>query len=230
MKVIAVMPAYNSEKTLKRTYDEIPKDAVHEVILVNNASTDRTREIAESIPGLIVINHETNRGYGASQKTCYAEALRRGADVVVMIHSDLQYDPKYAPQMVAPIIAGASDMVFGSRFLQGDPRNAGMHWWRYAGNRFLSILMTWVYGVHLSEFHSGYRAYNRRLLETVPFQSFSNDFAFDSEMIASAVRRKFRISEIPIPTSYHDERSSLSFIGSVKFGLTTLYTLFPWVR
>lgn len=227
MKVIAVMPAFNSERTLKKTFDAIPKDAVHAVILVNNASTDKTREVAESIPGLIVINHERNRGYGASQKTGYRRALDLGADAVVMIHADFQYDPKVAPQIVAPILSGSADMVLGSRFLTGDPRKAGMHWWRYLGNRFLSILQTWVFGIKLSEFHTGYRAYSRGLLHAVPFESFSNDFAFDSQIIAHSVRRKLRIVEIPIPTSYHDERSSLSFIGSVKFGLQTLVTLWP---
>ena len=231
MKVIAVMPALNSERTLKKTFDAIPKDVVHEVILVNNNSTDRTREIAEGILGLMVINHERNRGYGASQQTGYRAALDRGADVVVMIHSDFQYDPKVAPQIVAPLLAGEADMVLGSRFLNGDPRTAGMHWWRYLGNKFLSALQTWVFGLRLSEFHTGYRAYNRALLEGVPFERFSNDFAFDSQIIAHAVRKGFRIKEIPIPTSYHDERSSLSFFGSVKFGLQTLLTLLPgWGR
>ncbi len=227
MKVTAVMPAFNSEKTLKRTFDTIPKDCVTEVILVNNASTDKTRQIAESIPGLIVINHERNRGYGASQQTGYRAALDRGADVVVMIHSDFQYDPALAPKIVAPIIAGKSDMVLGSRFLTDDPRKAGMHWWRYWGNRLLSVLQTWRFGLKLSEFHTGYRAYNRALLEGVPFETFSNDFAFDSQIIAEAVTRGFRITEIAIPTSYHDERSSLSFMRSVKFGLQTLVTLLP---
>lgn len=228
MKVTAFMPAFNSEKTVKRTFDQIPKDAVQEVILVNNASTDKTKEVAESIPGLIVINHERNRGYGASQQTGYRAALDRGADVVVMIHADNQYDPKIAPQIVAPILAGQADMVLGSRFLNDDPRKAGMHWWRYWGNMFLSALQTWVFGLKLSEYHTGYRAYSRKLLEGVPFESFSNDFAFDSQIIAYSIRRGFKIIEIPIPTSYHDERSSLPFMRSVKFGFQTLWTLMPW--
>lgn len=227
MKVIAIMPAFNSERTLKKTFDAIPKNAIHEVILINNASTDKTRDIAESIPGLTVINHDRNRGYGASQKTGYREALNRGADAVVMIHSDFQYDPKVAPKIVAPILAGEADMVLGSRFLEGDPRKAGMHWWRYLGNRFLSILQTWAFGIYLSEFHTGYRAYSKALLNAVPFESFSNDFAFDSQIIAHSVYRRLKIKEIPIPTSYHDERSSLSFVRSVKFGLQTLVTLLP---
>lgn len=229
MKVTAIMPAYNAERTIQRTFDAIPKDAVNEVILVNNASTDRTREVAESIPGLVVVNHETNRGYGGSQKTCYRTALNRGADVVVMIHSDFQYDPALAPQMVAPILAGTADIVFGSRFLNDDPRRAGMHWWRYWGNRLLSELQTWAFGLRLSEFHTGYRAYSATVLNSVPFETFSNDFAFDSQIIAHAVRQGFTFVEIPIPTSYHDERSSLSFRGSVKFGLQTLVTLLPFI-
>ena len=221
------MPALNSEKTIQRTFEAIPKDFVQEVIIINNASTDRTREIAERLPGAVLINHERNRGYGASQKTGYRAALDHGADAVVMIHADFQYDPTLAPQIVAPILAGEADMILGSRFMNGDPRSAGMHWWRYWGNRLLSVLQTFAFGLKLSEFHTGYRAYSRKLLERVPFERFSNDFAFDSQIIAHSVRQKLVIKEIPIPTSYHDERSSLSFWRSVKFGLQTLVTLFP---
>lgn len=221
------MPAYNSEKTLQRTYDAIPKDIISTVILVNNASTDKTRELAERIPGLVVLNHDRNLGYGASQKTCYTEALRLGADIVIMIHSDFQYDPTYVPQMIAPIAEGKADMILGSRFLMEDPRKNGMHWWRFLGNRCLSTLQGWMLGVKLSEFHSGYRAYNRKLLEAVDFQKFSNDFVFDSQMIATAVRKDFHIGEVAIPTNYHHDASSLSFMGSVKFGISTLRTLFP---
>ena len=227
MKVIAVMPAYNSEKTLRKTWEAIPKDVVSEVILVNNDSKDKTREEAEKIPGLIVINHERNRGYGGSQKTCYSEALKRGADIVIMIHSDFQYDPTYVPQMIQPIIEDKFDMIMGSRFLKEDPRKAGMNWWRYLGNKFLSFLQRKMLGVSLSEFHSGYRAYNRKCLETVPFMTFSDDFLFDSQMVASVARKKLRLGEVAIPTSYHNDASSLSFWGGVKFGLSTLRTLFP---
>lgn len=226
MKITAVLPAFNSEKTLRKTYDAIPKNVISEVILVNNASSDNTRAIAEKIPGLLVINHERNRGYGGSQKTCYREAIERGADIVIMIHSDFQYDPAYIPQMVQPIIDSRYDMVMGSRFLREDPRSSGMNWWRYWGNRLLSTLQARMLGVRLSEFHSGYRAYNRKLLTEVPYQKFSDDFVFDSQMIAAVARRGLRIGEVPIPTNYHNDCSSLSFWGGVKFGLATLKTLF----
>lgn len=225
MKVIAVLPAFNAEKTIHKTYAAIPKDSVHEIILVDDASVDKTVEVAHEIPDLITIVHESNQGYGGNQKTCYTEALRRGADVVIMIHPDFQYDPTYLPRMLAPIIEGRADFVSGSRFLKGDPRQQGMVWWRYWGNRFLTTMQNLVLGLHLSEGHSGYRAYSRKLLQRVVYQTFSNTFVFDSEMLAAVARSGFVICEVPIPTRYTAESSSIAFWPSVLYGLLTLKTL-----
>lgn len=225
MKVIAVLPAFNAEKTLRKTYDAIPKNHVHEVILVDDASTDNTVAQAEKINDLIVVVHKSNRGYGGNQKTCYTEALKRQANVVIMIHPDFQYNPKYVPQMIEPVVHGQADMVLGSRFLNADPRQGGMVWWRYWGNRFLTTLQNWRLGTHLSEGHSGYRAYNRRLLSKVPFQKFSDNFVFDSQMIVAASRADMRIAEVAIPTHYTSDSSSISFFRSVQYGLATIKTL-----
>lgn len=225
MKVTAVLPAFNAEKTVQKTYDAIPKDVVHEIILVDDASTDATVAHAEKINNLIVIVHEKNKGYGGNQKTCYTEALKRGADVVIMIHPDFQYDPTYVPQMISPIVAGQADFVMGSRFLKGDPREGGMVWWRFWGNRFLTTLQNFILGIKLSEGHSGYRAYSRRFLASIPYTSFSDSFVFDSQVLAAGARLKQRIIEVPIPTKYTQESSSISFPASVRYGLTTLLTL-----
>lgn len=225
MKVTAVLPAFNAEKTLRRTWEAIPKNHVHEVILVDDASTDNTVARAEEIDGLIVILHEKNKGYGGNQKTCYTEALKRGADVVIMIHPDFQYDPSYVPQMIKPILENKTDLVMGSRFLDSDPRAGGMIWWRYWGNRFLTTMQNFVLGTHLSEGHSGYRAYSRKLLEIIPYQKFSDDFVFDSQMLVAVTRRRLPITEVTIPTRYTADSSSISFPASVRYGLATLQSL-----
>jgi len=228
VKVTAVLPAFNAAKTLRKTYDAIPKNVVHEVILVDDASADDTVERAREISGLIVVVHEENKGYGGNQKTCYREALRRGADLVIMIHPDFQYDPGYVPDIVRPLHEGKADMVMGSRFLHADPRTGGMPWWRYWGNRFLTTVQNSVLGSRLSEGHSGYRAYRRELLEQVPFDQFSNDFVFDAQMLKHVARRRLRVTEVPIPTSYTSESSSISFRASVRYGFAVLRTLiFP---
>jgi|SRR3989344_908985 len=227
LKVTAVLPAFNAAATIRRTYDAIPKNVVHEVILVDDASSDETVAVAEAIPGLHVIVHPRNRGYGGNQKTCYDEALRRGAEIVVMIHPDFQYDPSKVQQMIAPLREGAADMVIGSRFLNGNPRRQGMDWWRCCGNRLLTSLQNAVLGTSLSECHSGYRAYTRALLETVPYRRFSDDFSFDSQMIAVVARRRMRITEVAIPVRYASDSSSISFCKSVRYGLATLKTLLP---
>ncbi|HRH93530.1 MAG TPA: glycosyltransferase family 2 protein, partial [Candidatus Peribacteria bacterium] len=203
---------------------------VSDIILVDDCSRDDTVKVAAAIPGVTVIRHPANRGYGGNQKTCYATALERGADVVIMIHPDFQYDPSRVPQMIAPLIAGTADMVLGSRFLEGDPRRSGMVWWRFYANRFLTKFQNLMLGTHLSECHSGYRAYTADLLRQVPFQKFSDDFAFDSQMIAAVARRKLRIGEVAIPVRYLSDSSSISFSRSVRYGLSTLLTLMPWVR
>ncbi len=227
MKVVLVLPSFNAARTLRRTWDAIPKACADEIILVDDASTDATVAVAEGIEGLHVIRHPENRGYGANQKTCYDEALKRGADIVVMLHPDFQYDPSRVPQMIGPIEEGRADMVIGSRFLQSDPRTGGMAWWRYYGNRFLTTVQNGILKTRLSECHSGYRAYSRALLQSVPYQTFSDRFVFDSQMISAAARRNFAIAEVAIPVRYLSDSSSISFTQSVRYGASTLLTLFP---
>lgn len=230
MRVIAVLPAYNAAGTVEKTCAAIPPGSVSDIILVDDCSRDDTVKVANAIPGVTVITHPQNRGYGGNQKTCYATALERGADVVIMIHPDFQYDPSRVPEMTAPLLAGKADMVLGSRFLEGDPRKSGMVWWRFWANRFLTKFQNLMLGTHLSECHSGYRAYTADLLRQVPFQKFSDDFVFDSQMIAAVARRKLRIGEVAIPVRYLSDSSSISFSRSVRYGLSTLLTLMPWVR
>jgi glycosyltransferase involved in cell wall biosynthesis len=219
-RVIVVMPAYNAAQTLERTYRDIPHDIIDHIILVDDVSRDQTVEIAQML-GLQVIVHPQNRGYGGNQKTCYDAALEAGADVVVMLHPDYQYDATRIPALIAPIVAGTVDLMFGSRFL-GDPLAGGMPKWKYWSNRFLTTLENLAFGLRLSEYHTGFRAYSRRLLETVPYHRNSNDFVFDQELAAQAVAAGFRIGEIAVPTRYFDEASSVGFRRSVVYGLSTL--------
>lgn len=229
-RVIVVMPAYNAARTLERTYHDIPPGVVDHVILVDDVSHDDTVEVARRLE-LQVIVHVQNRGYGGNQKTCYMEALRAEADIVVMLHPDYQYDSTRIPALIAPIQDGSSDMVLGSRLLRAaeGPRNpalaGGMPLWKYVSNRFLTISENLVLGQHLSECHTGFRAYSRRLLETVPFLLNSDDFVFDTEMIVQAVAFGFRIGEIAVPTRYFEEASSVNFRRSVVYGLATLNVL-----
>lgn len=227
MKVTAVLPAYNAEKTIAKTYEAIPKSHVQEIILVDDASTDKTIQEAKKISDLIVIIHEKNRGYGGNQKTCYTEALKRGADIIIMIHPDFQYDPSYVPKMIEPIVDKRADMVMGSRFLHQDPRKFNMPPWRYWGNRLLTTLQNWRLGTRLSEGHSGYRAYTRTLLEHIPFHEFSDNFVFDSQMLVAVASKGYRIGEVQIPTKYAQDSSSISFAASVRYGLATLKSLLP---
>ncbi len=220
-KVIVVMPAYNAARTLERTYDDLPHEVVDHVILVDDVSRDETVEIAERL-GLKVIVHVQNRGYGGNQKTCYIEALRDGADVVVMLHPDYQYDSRLVPQLIAPIQRGEADLVLGSRLLGGGTLAGGMPRWKFVSNRFLTIVENATLGQHLSECHTGFRAYSRRLLETIPFLLNSDDFVFDTEVIAQTVAFGFRVGEIPVPTRYFAEASSVNFRRSVAYGLGTL--------
>ncbi len=221
LKVVVVMPAYNAAKTLERTYNDIPPQTVDEVILVDDVSKDETVEIARQL-GLRVVIHIQNRGYGGNQKTCYIEALRDGADIVVMLHPDYQYDSTRIPELIAPIERGEADMMLGSRLLGGDTLAGGMPIWKYVSNRFLTGVENMALGQHLSEMHSGFRAYSRGLLETIPFLLNSDDFVFDTEVIAQAVAFGFRIGEIAVPTRYFAEASSVNFRRSVEYGLSTL--------
>jgi glycosyltransferase involved in cell wall biosynthesis len=227
-KVVIVMPAYNAARTLEQTYRDLPEDVVDHVILVDDVSQDETVEIARRL-GLKVIIHIQNRGYGGNQKTCYLEALTDEADVVVMLHPDNQYDSTLVPQIIAPIIEGRADMVLGSRLLNGQALAGGMPWWKYIANRFLTIVENLVLGQRLSECHTGFRAYSRRLLATIPFLLNSDDFVFDSEVIAQAVAFGFRLAEIPVPTRYFPEASSVNFRQGTIYGLSTLRVMLRYL-
>src|ERR687887_785678 len=216
-KVVVVMPAYNAGRTLRMTYEELPKDTVSMVILVDDGSTDATLEIAREL-GLEIFVHNRNYGYGANQKTCYAEALRAGADIVVMVHPDYQYDPTLVPQIVEPITRGEADVVLGSRLKGGSALAQGMPWWKFVANRFLTWVENRAFGLRLSEYHTGYRAFRREVLETVPFLLNSDDFVFDQEILAQAVGFGYRIAEVPVPTRYFPEASSVNFRRSVVYG------------
>lgn len=229
MKVIVVMPAYNAAQTLVDTYQRIPPDCVDQVILVDDGSLDQTAAVAGTLD-LDLIMHPHNAGYGANQKTCYMEALRLGADIVIMLHPDGQYDPQIIPQMIAAVRDGRGDFVMGSRFLP--PHSAlagGMPRYKYIANRFLTFFENLVMGTKLSECHTGYRAYSRKLLETVPFLRNSNNFAFDTQMIFQASHFGFTFAEVPVSTKYFNEASSISFVASSVYGLHTLWIAFRYL-
>ncbi len=220
-KVIVVMPAYNAGRTLRMTYEALPKDSVSAVILVDDGSTDETLDIAREL-GLEVFVHNRNYGYGANQKTCYTEALRAGADIVVMVHPDYQYDPRLLPQIIEPICRGRADVVLGSRLKSGSALAQGMPWWKYVANRFLTWVENLAFGLSLSEYHTGYRAFRREVLEVVNFRMNSDGFIFDQEIIAQVVAAGFRIDEIAVPTRYFPEASSAGFVASTVYGLRIL--------
>ncbi len=224
-KVVVVMPAYNAGRTLRMTYEELPKDTVNLVILVDDGSTDTTLEVARDL-GLEIFVHDRNYGYGANQKTCYTEALRAGADIVVMVHPDYQYDPTLVPQIIAPIVRGEADLVLGSRLAGGGSAvQQGMPWWKFLANRFLTGVENLAFGMRLSEYHTGYRAFNRSVLEDVNFRMNSDGFVFDQEIIAQVVSIGFRIAEIPVPVRYFPEASSASFGAYCVYGLKILWVV-----
>jgi glycosyltransferase involved in cell wall biosynthesis len=222
--VIVVMPAYNAAKTLEKTLDDIPRDSIDGIILTDDASQDDTVGIARRL-GLSVFVHEVNKGYGANQKTCYREALKIGADIMVMVHPDHQYDPTVIPQLIEPLLRGECDAVFGSRMLGGRPLEGGMPKWKYLANIFLTALENATFYMYLTEYHSGLRAYTRKYLETVKFELNSDDFVFDSEIIAQGVIHNMRIKEIPIQTRYFPEASQIGLGRSIVYGLSILKTL-----
>src|SRR5712691_293676 len=224
-KVVAVLPAYNAEKTLHATYDDIPREWVDETLLVDDCSRDRTVELARQLPIRVVV-HAKNRGYGGNQKTCYRTAMdAMGGEIMVMVHPDHQYDPKIIPELVKPLLRGDCDAVFGSRMLGGRPIEGGMPKWKYFANLFLTAVANATFYVFLSEYHSGLRAYSRRYLEAVDLAANSDDFVFDTEIIAQGVWKKLRIREIPVQTRYFPEASQIGLGRSLQYGFSVLRVL-----
>lgn len=215
------MPAYNAEATLRRTVEELPHEVVDDIVVVDDGSSDRTVDLAREL-GLFVQVHDRNRGYGGNQKTCYSLALARGADVVVMVHPDYQYSPRLVTAMASMIVSGHYEMVLGSRILGGRARGGGMPLYKYIANRGLTAAENLLLGTKLSEFHTGFRAFSRRLLETLPLEANSDDFVFDNEMIAQAVHFGFTLGEISCPTRYFAEASSIGFWRSCRYGFGVL--------
>jgi len=221
-RIVCVMPAYNAERTLAKTFRSIPAGSVDEFILTDDGSTDRTVEIAESL-GMTVIRHSKNRGYGANQKTCYDTALAHGADAVIMIHPDYQYDGRVTPFALGLLATGTCDVILGSRIrTRHETLEGGMPLYKYISNRFLTIFENMVLGQNLGDFHSGFRVYTRDVLETINYKANSDDFVFDTEFLAQAVYHGFRIGDIPVPTRYFPEASSIDFGRSMKYGLQTV--------
>ncbi|RZD16054.1 MAG: glycosyltransferase family 2 protein [Candidatus Acididesulfobacter guangdongensis] len=224
-KIIVVMPAYNAEKTLEKTYSELPKDGIiDDIIVVDDASTDKTANVAKQL-GLKVIVHDKNKGYGGNQKTCYKEALKLNADIIVMLHPDYQYSPKLVTAMAAMIASDDYDMVLASRIVgKSNALTAGMPIYKYISNRFLTYFENFVFNLKMSEYHSGYRAFSSKLLLKVPFETNSDDFIFDNQIIAQSHLFGFRIGEISCPTRYERDSSSIGFSRSVKYGLGVIKT------
>ena len=222
-RVVVVMPAYNAARTLRMTYAALPRDTVDLVILVDDGSTDDTVAIARQLD-LKLFLHDRNYGYGANQKTCYAEALRAGAEIVVMVHPDYQYDPRLLPDILRPIQEDRADVVLGSRLASGSAQTlaGGMPWWKFLANRLLTRVENRVFGLDLSEYHTGYRAYRREVLESVNFTLNADRFIFDQEILAQVVAGRFRIAEVAVPTRYFAEASTASFLASVRYGIGIL--------
>ncbi len=224
-KIVVVMPAYNAEKTLLKTYEEVmAQGIVDTVIFVDDASFDGTAKIASGLPQSKLFVHEKNLGYGGNQKTCYRLALEEGADIVIMVHPDYQYTPKLIPAMASLIASGLYHCVLGSRILGGYALKGGMPIWKYIANRFLTLAENILIGAKLSEYHTGYRAFSRELLLRLPLQENSDDFVFDNQMLAQVVWFGYTVAEVSCPTSYFAEASSVNFIRSVKYGLGCIQT------
>ncbi len=222
-KVVVVMPAYNAERTLRQTISQLPAEVVDEIILVDDASRDNTAAVARSL-GVHTLVHRNNLGYGGNQKTCYAEALAHGADIVVMVHPDYQYDPRLVTPMASLIATGVYDVVLGSRIIGNSAIRGGMPRYKYIANRFLTMSQNLLLGEKLSEYHTGYRGYAREVLESLPLEANSNDFLFDNQMLAQIFFFGFRIGEISCPTRYSPESSSINFRRSCAYGLGVLRT------
>ncbi|MBA3544085.1 MAG: glycosyltransferase family 2 protein [Chthoniobacterales bacterium] len=230
-KIVVVMPAYNAARTLRQTYDEVMAHGiVDRVILVDDASKDETAAMARALPQVQVEVHPSNRGYGANQKTCYRLALAAGADIVIMIHPDYQYTPALIPAMASLVASGLYPCVLGSRILGGGALRGGMPWWKYVSNRFLTLTENLILGAKLSEYHSGYRAFARSLLEKLPLESFSDNFLFDNQILAEVIGHGFPVGEITCPTKYFPEASSIGFVASVRYGFGCIATAWRWRR
>ncbi|HEY1338804.1 MAG TPA: glycosyltransferase family 2 protein [Bryobacteraceae bacterium] len=227
-KVVVVMPAYNAARTLHMTYADLPRDVVDLVILVDDGSSDETARLAREL-GLELFIHNRNYGYGANQKTCYREALRAGADIVVMVHPDYQYDPTLLPEIIRPIQEGRADVVLGSRLMGANPMSQGMPWWKYYSNRFLTMVENRAFRLNLSEYHTGYRAFRREVLEAVNIEMNSDKFIFDQEILAQIVNLNLRITEVPVPTRYFAQASSASFLASCRYGISILWLVWRYL-
>ncbi len=228
-KVFIVMPAYNAGKTLKKTLSDIPDGVADKIILVDDSSSDDTTALAKKL-GLEVVSHPQNRGYGGNQKTCYTMAISQGADVVVMLHPDYQYDASLIPEMIKPIVDGRVDVMLGSRIRsRAEVLAGGMPLYKYLGNRFLTLLENTILGLNLSEYHTGYRAFSSQVLKKTPFHKYSDDFVFDQEILFGLVARGAKIGEVAVPVRYFPEASSINFSRSVTYGLSILYDLFVYV-
>lgn len=229
-KVIVVMPAYNAAETLEKTYRDIPSGSVDEIILVDDNSKDNTVAISQSL-GIHTITHPENRGYGGNQKTCYSEALKRGADIVIMIHPDYQYDSRLVPYILGFLDLGICDIILGSRIrTRMETISCGMPMYKYICNRFLTTIENIILGQNVSDFHTGYRAYTREVLETIPFMRNSDGFVFDTEFLVQAVHFGFRIGCAPVPVRYFSEASSIDFQNSLVYGLKTLGALVKFIN
>lgn len=222
-KIVIVMPAYNAARTLQQTYNEIPLDVVDDVLLVDDGSSDRTVSVARGL-GLTTFLHRNNLGYGKNQKTCYREALRRDADIVIMVHPDYQYSPKLIVPMAGMIAYGEYDVVLGSRILGTGALEGGMPLYKFISNRILTAIQNILLNYKLSEYHTGYRAFSREVLEALPLEENTDDFVFDNEMLAQVIYFGYRIGEISCPTRYFAEASSINFVRSFQYGLGVLAT------
>lgn len=220
---MVVMPAFRAARTIEDTWRGLPHDIVDKVLLVDDASHDDTAEIARGL-GMDVLTHETNRGYGANQKTCYEAALQDGADIIVMVHPDYQYEPRLVTAMAAMIESEVYDIVLGSRITGGGALRGGMPWWKYVANRLLTAFQNLLLGAKLSEYHTGYRAYSREVLEKLNWRHNSDDFVFDNQFLVQGIIAGFRMGEISVPTRYFDDASSISFKRSVQYGVGVLTT------
>jgi glycosyltransferase involved in cell wall biosynthesis len=227
-KIVIVMPAYNIEKTLELTVSGVPKNVVDEILVINDASQDNTVAIAKKL-NVVLITHQKNIGYGGAQKTGYTEALARAADIIVMLHGDFQYDPTLVPLIIAPLVSGTADACFGSRLHSKSSNAKGMPWWRFVANIALSRFEEIVFHLGLSEYHTGYRAYTSEVLRSIPFHLNSDNYVFDSEIIAQIASGGFRVAEIPIPIRYEKDSQSPNFLKSTQYGLMTLIVVVKYL-